>query len=180
LPVGEDIATARGNIGIIKAYCDAGRISFEEAKERIAMEEATINSIMATAIESDVRSIEKVIEHDPPSYGFRWAANDARLRKRRHAGAARAPAQSVVRRRAEKGRRMKYTGLRNRVAVMLVRLQPQGSRIRINDPLDALPPPAEWAKMMEERKARGEITGGIVSKPAWWGTKQPEGRSRRT
>jgi hypothetical protein len=56
------VAAARGNIGIIRAFFDAGRIGVEETQARIAMEEASIRALMDTELEVDFRTIENVIE----------------------------------------------------------------------------------------------------------------------
>ena len=62
-----DVATARGNIGIIKAYVAAGRLGIEEGGALIEPELKTIDAHMASVIELDVKSIERTVGENPPA-----------------------------------------------------------------------------------------------------------------
>jgi hypothetical protein len=69
LPVATDVAGARGNIGIIKAYVAAGQLGLEEGQALIEMELKTIDAIMATALEVDVQALERHTIENPKTVG---------------------------------------------------------------------------------------------------------------
>jgi hypothetical protein len=65
LPIALDVATARGNIALIKTHVAIGRLGIEEGSALIELEMRTIDACMATAIEMDLKIVERHVEEHP-------------------------------------------------------------------------------------------------------------------